>query len=603
MSVAHIIHAVADWWVFVRIGQSGLLQAALTALAGWLAVGAVSLYLTRKRVAWRAYMDAEFRLHPELARHIEQARKAEPAGPRVKFRVFLEKPHPDPVQAALGMTQETEVQDPSLVLLRIRNSGFVPISGTEFDPLLKFRFPGREVRGAQPIDTAGNARESLLLLPEDEIPPTAPARPSGLVATARAVIRAMFGTTPAGTATLVDGSATAGPAVLTKTHASGDHDSIRLSPTVRLNAKERISALLVLSGKPAGERERIEQPEGKILRGKINKERPRTGPIPISPRALVALLVPVALIGVIVGQLATQPTATVPVAESCTGGSLTLIGSTAFAPVATTIAGAYAKACPAARISVAPDSNGSVFGLTTLVADGQAKHAAGVIAMSDGPAPAESTYRPLRGKPIAIIIFTVAVNKGVGLRDLTATDIRKMYNGTYTNWSQLKGPDIPIRLISREFGSGTRRAFDADVLGTSEPSPTSFDCKSKPASAQITLCTVEQTGDMLADIGTIPGALGFAQTGDVANTGGGVQPVALNGLSPDFGDIGRSGNAYSFWTVEYLYTYGPATGIADAFLKYLGTPTALSDLQAAEYTPCPADGRGRAGALCTQAGS
>ena len=85
--------------------------------------------------------------------------------------------------------------------------------------------------------------------------------------------------------------------------------------------------------------------------------------------------------------------------------------------------------------------------------------------MSDGPAPAESTYRPLNGKPIAIIIVAVAVNKGVGLRDLTAADIQRMYNGTYTNWSQLKGTDLPIRLIGREFGSGTRRAFDADVLG------------------------------------------------------------------------------------------------------------------------------------------
>jgi phosphate transport system substrate-binding protein len=588
---AHIGHEIAHWWVFVRVGESGLLQAALAALAGWVAIGAVNLYLTRKRIAWRAYMDAEVSLHPEQARHIEQAMKAEPTGPRVKFKVYIEKPHHDPDQAKLGLTEEDEVNEPSLVLLRIRNSGFVPISGTEFDPLLKFSFPGREVRGAQPVDTAGNARD-ILLLPEDAIPPTEPQRPSGLVATVRAVVHAVLGTAPAGGA---DGAA--------GTRANGDHDFIRLSPTVRLNARERISALLVLSGKPESGRERIEQREGKILRGNVDKEQARTGPIPISPKLLAALFVPVALIGVIVGLLAAQPAPPAPSTEACTGGRLTLIGSTAFAPVAQTMATAYTKSCPAASITIAPDSNGSVFGLTTLVGDG-AKQAAGVIAMSDGPAPAGPTYRPLSGKPIAIIIFTVAVNKGVGLRDLTAADIQKMYDGTYTNWSQLKGPDIPIRLISREFGSGTRRAFDADVLGGSEPSPTSFDCKTKPASAKIILCTVEQTSNMLADIASIPGALGFAQTGDVsANTGGGVQPVALNGLSPDYGDIGRSVNEYAFWTVEYLYTYGPATGLAEAFLKYLGTPTALSDLQAADYTLCPADGRGRAGTLCGQAGS
>jgi hypothetical protein len=57
------------------------------------------------------------------------------------------------------------------------------------------------------------------------------------------------------------------------------------------------------------------------------------------------------------------------------------------------------------------------------------------------------------------------------------------------------------------------------------------------------------------------------------------------------------------WTVEYLYTYGPATSLAAAFLKYLGTPTAVSDLEAAQYTPCPANGTGRARMLCTQTGS
>ena len=81
---------------------------------------------------------------------------------------------------------------------------------------------------------------------------------------------------------------------------------------------------------------------------------------------------------------------------------------------------------------------------------------------------------------------------------------------------------------------------------------------------------------------------------------GGIQAVAIDGHGGRFGDIGRTTDTYAFWTIEYLYTYGPAAGLQSAFLKYLGTPTAASDLEAAEYTPCPADGGGRAGMLCTQ---
>jgi hypothetical protein len=111
------------------------------------------------------------------------------------------------------------------------------------------------------------------------------------------------------------------------------------------------------------------------------------------------------------------------------------------------------------------------------------------------------------------------------------------------------------------------------------------------------------TGGLLTDVGPVPGALGYAQAGDVAaHQGGGVQPVALDGLSPAFGDIGRSAGQYPFWTVEYLYTCGRAIGLAAAFLRYLGGTAAVSDLEAAQYTPCPADRSGRAGALCAQAG-
>jgi hypothetical protein len=85
VSIGHALHAIGHWWVFGRIGRSGLLRAALTALAGWMAIGLVNLYLTRKRIAWRAYMGTEVSLHPQQARRIEEARKAEPTDRRLNF--------------------------------------------------------------------------------------------------------------------------------------------------------------------------------------------------------------------------------------------------------------------------------------------------------------------------------------------------------------------------------------------------------------------------------------------------------------------------------------------------------------------------------------
>jgi hypothetical protein len=53
---------------------------------------------------------------------------------------------------------------------------------------------------------------------------------------------------------------------------------------------------------------------------------------------------------------------------------------------------------------------------------------------------------------------------------------------------------------------------------------------------------------------SIPGTIGYAQISDAA-TYPNVERVKLDGADPDIGAVESGG--YPFWTVEYLYTYGP----------------------------------------------
>lgn len=74
--------------------------------------------------------------------------------------------------------------------------------------------------------------------------------------------------------------------------------------------------------------------------------------------------------------------------------------------------------------------------------------------------------------PITIGQDGVAVIVHVaGVSNLTTEQVAKIFNGTYTNWNQVGGPDETIRVISREDGSGTRECFDnamkAEVSGWS----------------------------------------------------------------------------------------------------------------------------------------
>jgi ABC-type phosphate transport system substrate-binding protein len=579
--------------------RSALLTGTGAALLASLAVGGYRLLLVRKRIAWRDYMDDEITLHPVQQQQVDQS------GGKLGFSVYTETPNPaDPENPT-----RTSVDEPSMVLLRIRNAGFVSVSGSEINPPLKFVFPGREVRAAQPIEAEGNVKENLLLLPGDTLKPEN-ADKAEQKAKRKAEKKARRADARKSLATrlrrFADGSggdrASGGDSARHKeTSAVGSSakDFVTLNPEVTINRRDRITAMVLLSGAPSDPKERIQQDEGKIADGHIYRELPRRGLVAIPFQTLALILVPVALLGVTIGQLLTPLPRTTGGPAPCPGGDLTLIGSTAFSPVAKQIADDYAKGCPAAKITVPTSNSGSGAGLGELETRGRQGTADGLIAMSDGPAP--PTFHGLRGTPTAIIVYTVIVNSGIPVYDLTASEIRNIFNGSMTSWPVQGSHNVPIRIIGREPGSGSRNTFDRYVLGLPAPAAGTGNCGSDSHPPAVVSC-VESTGNMLEGVSALEGAIGYAQTGDVATyAGGGLRAVSLGGIEGRFGNTGPSARNYPFWNVEYLYTYGPATGLASRLLQYLGTSDAVSALEAAGYTPCLGTARGPARTVCSAA--
>ncbi|MEV0781373.1 substrate-binding domain-containing protein, partial [Streptomyces sp. NPDC050428] len=72
------------------------------------------------------------------------------------------------------------------------------------------------------------------------------------------------------------------------------------------------------------------------------------------------------------------------------------------------------------------------------------------------------------------------------------------YRGDITNWKTLDGPDLDIRLVSRNAGSGTRDTFQRRILKGFEPGASSTDCRRKDdASARVFRCESESTEQVL----------------------------------------------------------------------------------------------------------
>lgn len=256
------------------------------------------------------------------------------------------------------------------------------------------------------------------------------------------------------------------------------------------------------------------------------------------------------------------------------------------APTAQRIGEAFTNSCHGASISVSAIATFN--GLNEVASAGDAKRpgALALIAMSDGPKP--PGYPPLVGHSVAVIIFAVVVNKQAGVFNLTLAQLRGIFLGTITNWRQVNGSDLPIRIVARVAGSGTRRAFDQKVLGgMGEPAFSSYDCLTRNAvpRARVTKCEVTDTATLLQRVNEIPGAIGYAQVSDAA-TYANVERVKIGGWDPNIGAVQH--NYYPYWAVEYLYTYGqPARGtFAAAFLNYLNSDTAKDILRSQSYTPC-----------------
>ncbi|MFC9076333.1 substrate-binding domain-containing protein [Streptomyces sp. NPDC057062] len=280
-----------------------------------------------------------------------------------------------------------------------------------------------------------------------------------------------------------------------------------------------------------------------------------------------------------------------PAPLDCASGTLTLSGSTAFAPVLREAARQYEKVCPDAHIPLSDRTfQGSVPGLSALAAAGKKAHLTGSqglgdrLAFSDGPK-SEDGRPQLLPRPVALSLFTLVVNPDAGVKDLSLKQVRGIYAGKITNWNQVKGNDVPIHLVSRNPGSGTRTTLERQVLGgRSLPAATVSDCASL-AAAEPGRCEVADTETLLDTVASTPGALGHSEVG-AATAQDGVEEVRIDGYPATL--EGADEGAYPYWQTEFAYTYGepPAASMAAGFLRYLADEVGKDIIRSHGDRPC-----------------
>ena len=113
---------------------------------------------------------------------------------------------------------------------------------------------------------------------------------------------------------------------------------------------------------------------------------------------------------------------------------------------------------------------------------------------------------------IALDGIAVIVNPENGVEDLSLEQIKQIYTGEITNWSEVGGNDGEIVCIGREAGSGTRDGFES-ITDTKDA------CK---LSQELT-----STGDVIQTVAGNPNAIGYASLASLNDT---IKAVTVEGV-------------------------------------------------------------------------
>ena len=118
----------------------------------------------------------------------------------------------------------------------------------------------------------------------------------------------------------------------------------------------------------------------------------------------------------------------------------------------------------------------------------------------------------VEGTTIALDGIAIIVNNASKVEDLTVDQLKQMFTGEITNWSEIGGDDGEIVLIGREAGSGTRDGFESIV-----------DVKDSCKYAQ----ELTATGAVISAVEANPLAIGYASLSAVGDT---VKMVTVGGV-------------------------------------------------------------------------
>jgi phosphate transport system substrate-binding protein len=159
--------------------------------------------------------------------------------------------------------------------------------------------------------------------------------------------------------------------------------------------------------------------------------------------------------------------------------------------------------------------------------------------------------------PVALDGLAVVVNSSNGVKSLSMEQLRRIYVGQVTNWSQVGGANLPVVVFSRDSNSGTYGFFQANVL------------KNQNWGKGVRF--MPSTSEEAREVARTPGGIAY---GGVAYFSGNAKLKILP-ISPKDGEApiapteaNVKTKKYPIWRYLYYYTNGKPKGDTKAFIDF-----------------------------------
>jgi phosphate transport system substrate-binding protein len=226
-------------------------------------------------------------------------------------------------------------------------------------------------------------------------------------------------------------------------------------------------------------------------------------------------------------------------------GKIVIDGSTTVGPIAKAFAEHYTKAT---GIQVTVSESGSGNGAKSLI-----NKTCDIATMSRPMKDNELAAAKSKGvNPVEHIValdgLSIVVHPSNRVNALTKAQIRGIYMGKYTNWSQVGGPNAGIVIIQRESNSGTADSFKELVMGKDNPI-------SKRAETQ------SSNGSIKSRVASTPAAISYIGLGFVDSS---VKAVLVDGVDADVKTV--KNGTYPVHRALFMYTNGQPTGAVKQFI-------------------------------------